>query len=217
MIDVYRALVRRGGERALIDDLLDREEETPGVNAAVQALVDSGLAARQGQFARALRPDGEDEIDLAGLEAHRAHATAKLDATQSYAESATCLRARVLAYFGEAGSPRACGNCSPCLAPTRRRPADTDDPLFAELRALRRRIAEEEGVPPYIIFSDATLHDMVSQRPANGAALLRVRGVGHVKAERYGDAFLHVIRTAPPGESNGDADASRTTETIRSG
>ena len=204
--DVYRALVRRGGERALADDLLDRAEETSGVNAAVQALVDSGLAARQGQFARALRPDGEDEIDLAGLEAHRAHATAKLDAMQSYAESATCLRARVLAYFGEADSPRACGNCSPCLASTRRRPADTGDPLFTELRALRRRIAEEEGVPPYIIFSDATLHDMVSQRPANGAALLKVRGVGHVKAERYGDAFLHVIRAAPRAEGDGDAD-----------
>ena len=207
----------------------------------MQALVDSGLAAREGRFARVLRPDGEDEIDLAGLEAHRAHATAKLDAMQSYAESATCLRARVLAYFGEADGRRRCGNCGPCLASTRRRPAaesrprspqprgqglpqgaasdgrrdepspeptgsleSADDPLFAKLRALRRQLAKEEGVPPYIIFHDATLHDMVSQRPATGAALARVRGVGRAKAERYGRAFLYVLRAAQRAEDDGD-------------
>ena len=192
VLEVYRALVRRGGDREIIDDLVDREE-TPGVNAAVQALVESGLAQRQGRFAWALRPEGEDEIDLAGLEEHRAHATAKLDTMQSYAESATCLRARVLDYFGEVDGARACGNCGPCLAPTRRREADTEAPLFLELRALRRRLAEEEGVPPYVIFSDATLHDMVEQRPTTEAGLLQVRGVGRVKAERYGPAFLAVI------------------------
>ena len=192
VLEVYRALVRRAGDREIIDDLVD-SEETPGVNAAVQALVESGLAQRQGRFAWALRPDGEDEIDLAGLEEHRAHATAKLDAMQSYAESATCLRARVLDYFGETDGARSCGNCGPCLAPTRRREADTEAPLFLELRALRRRLAEEEGVPPYVIFSDATLHDMVEQRPATEAGLLQVRGVGRVKAERYGPAFLAVI------------------------
>ena len=243
VIEVYRALVRRGGQRALIDDLLDRDEETPGVNAAVQALVDSGLAAREGRFARALRPDGEDEIDLAGLEAHRAHATAKLDTMQSYAESATCLRARVLAYFGEADGRRTCGNCGPCLASTRRRPADksrsrpsqprghglpqgsasykvrdepspeppgssesADDQLFAKLRAVRRQIAEEEGVRPYIIFSDAMLRAMVLQRPSNEAALARIRGVSRAKAERYGRAFLYVLRAAPHAEDEGDAD-----------
>ena len=198
VLEVYRALVRRGGDREIIDDLVDREE-TPGVNAAVQALVESGLAQRQGRFAWALRPDGEDAIDLAGLEEHRAHATAKLDAMQSYAESATCLRARVLDYFGDTDGARSCGNCGPCLAPTRHREPDREAPLFLDLRALRRRLAEEEGVPPYVIFSDATLHDMVEQRPATEAALLQVRGVGRVKAERYGPAFLAVI-TSNGGE-----------------
>ena len=208
VLEVYRALVRRAGDRERIDDLVDREE-TPGVNAAVQALVESGLAARRGRFAWALRPDGEEEIDLAGLEAHRAHATAKLDSMQSYAGSATCLRARVLDYFGETEGPRSCGNCGPCLAPTQRREVDNEAPLFLELRALRRRLAEEEGVPPYVIFSDATLHDMVEQRPTTEAGLLQVRGVGRVKAERYGRAFLAVIAsqegTAPP-----PAEAERT-------
>ncbi len=243
VIEVYRALVRRGGQRALIDDLLDRDEETPGVNAAVQALADSGLAAREGRFARALRPDGEKEIDLAGLEAHRAHATAKLDAMQSYAESATCLRARVLAYFGEADGRRTCGNCGPCLASTRRRPAaesrpsppqprghelpqgsasyetkdepapkpmggpeSAGDQLFAKLRAVRRQIAEEESVRPYIIFSDAMLRAMVLQRPSNEAALARIRGVSQAKAERYGRAFLYVLRAAPHAESDREPD-----------
>ena len=206
VLEVYRALVRRAGDRARIDELLDTEEETPGVNAAVQALVDSGLAERRGPFARALRPDGEDAIDLAGLEAHRAHATGNLDAMQAYAESATCLRARVLDYFGETDGPRSCGNCGPCLAPpSRRREPSAEAPLFMELRALRRRLAEEEGVPPFVIFSDATLHDMVAKRPADERALLMVHGVGRVKAERYGEAFLAVVRAAadadarPPG------------------
>ena len=207
VLEVYRALVRHGGERALIDDLLGAEEETPGVNAAVQALVDSELAERRGRFARALRPDGEDAIDLAGLEAHRAHATGNLDAMQAYAESATCLRARLLGYFGERAPARSCGACGPCMAPARqRRPdADAEAPLFMELRALRRRLAEEEGVPPFVIFSDATLHDMVARRPADERALLAVHGVGRVKAERYGEAFLAIVRASadadarPPG------------------
>ena len=221
VLEVYRALVRRGGDREVIDDLVDREE-TPGVNAAVQALVESGLAQRQGRFAWALRPDGEDAIDLAGLEAHRAHATAKLDAMQAYAESATCLRARVLDYFGEADGARACGNCGPCLAPTRRREVDTEAPLFLDLRALRRRLAEEEGVPPYVIFSDATLHDMVEQRPTTEAGLLQVRGVGRVKAERYGPAFLAVITSnggepPPPAETPPAREPSRSLVKPRAG
>ena len=223
VLEVYRALVRRGGDRAVIDELVDGEE-TPGVNAAVQALVESGLARRQGRFAWALRPDGEDAIDLAGLEAHRAHATTKLDSMQSYAESATCLRARVLDYFGETAGARSCGNCGPCLAPTRSREADTEAPLFLELRALRRRLAEEEGVPPYVIFSDATLHDMVEQRPSTEAGLLQVRGVGRVKAERYGPAFLAVIASngngaeaPPPPEPAPAPDAPRSLVKPRAG
>ncbi len=206
VLEVYRALVRWGGDRAAIDGLLERGEdgeETPGVNAAVQALVESGLAERQGRSARALRPDGEDAIDLAGLEAHRAHATATLDAMQAYAESATCLRARILDYFGAEGAPRSCGACGPCLAPPRsREPVDREAPLFIELRALRRRLAEEEGVPPYVIFNDRTLHEMVERHPRNLTELLHVNGVGAAKAERYGAAFLDVLLAAREGDSD---------------
>ena len=211
VLEVYQALVRRGGGRAIIEDLVDNDE-TPGVNAAIQALVESGLVQRQGRVAWALRPNGEDAIDLAGLEAHRAHATAKLDAMQAYAESATCLRARVLGYFGETDGARSCGNCGPCLIPTSRRKAATEAPLFMKLRALRRRLAEDESVPPYVIFSDASLHDMVERRPTNEAGFLRVYGVGKRKAERYGSVFLDAIRraagAAPAPEEPLDKDAS---------
>ena len=68
------------------------------------------------------------------------------------------------------------------------------DPLFEALRALRREIAQEAGVPPYVIFHDATLREMAQARPASLAALGEVGGVGARKLEAYGEAFLSVIR-----------------------
>ena len=69
-----------------------------------------------------------------------------------------------------------------------------DDPLLAALKALRFRVAQEQHVPAYIIFSNATLLDMAAKRPGSMEALLEVSGVGHVKAERYGAVFLNEIR-----------------------
>ena len=68
------------------------------------------------------------------------------------------------------------------------------DPLFDALRALRRDLAQEAGVPPYVIFHDATLREMAELRPATLAALGEIGGVGSRKLEAYGDAFLNVIR-----------------------
>ena len=68
------------------------------------------------------------------------------------------------------------------------------DPLFDALRALRREIASEAGLPPYVIFHDATLREMAADRPATLAALGKVGGVGVRKLEAYGEAFLSVIR-----------------------
>jgi ATP-dependent DNA helicase RecQ len=66
--------------------------------------------------------------------------------------------------------------------------------LFGELRALRRAIAEASGVPAYVVFSDASLREMAARRPTSREALLAVPGVGPVKIERYGAAFLQVLR-----------------------
>ena len=68
------------------------------------------------------------------------------------------------------------------------------DPLFDALRDLRRELAKEQGVPPYVIFHDATLREMAAVRPADRRALSEITGVGARKLEAFGDAFLAVIR-----------------------
>lgn len=71
--------------------------------------------------------------------------------------------------------------------------------LFELLRKLRIEIASEEGVPPYIIFSDKTLIDMCVKLPENEEQFLDVSGVGAHKLEKYGDRFLRVIREFKEG------------------
>ncbi|PKB14874.1 ATP-dependent DNA helicase RecQ [Novosphingobium kunmingense] len=68
------------------------------------------------------------------------------------------------------------------------------DPLFDALRALRRDLATEAGVPPYVIFHDATLREMAARRPASLSALGEIGGVGTRKLEAHGEAFLGIIR-----------------------
>lgn len=68
------------------------------------------------------------------------------------------------------------------------------DPLFDALRDLRRDLAAEAGVPPYVVFHDSTLREMAATRPASLSALGEVTGVGARKLEAYGEAFLKVIR-----------------------
>ena len=69
-----------------------------------------------------------------------------------------------------------------------------DRNLFAELKALRRVIADEKNVPAYIVFSDATLVDMCKKLPTTLSEMLEVSGVGGVKLDLYGDSFLQVLR-----------------------
>ncbi|EPM73294.1 ATP-dependent DNA helicase RecQ, partial [Pseudomonas syringae pv. actinidiae ICMP 18886] len=61
------------------------------------------------------------------------------------------------------------------------------------LRALRRKLAEEHGVPPYVIFPDSTLLEMLRSKPGSMAEMAKVSGVGARKLERYGEAFLEVL------------------------
>lgn len=70
------------------------------------------------------------------------------------------------------------------------------DPLFDALRALRRDLAAEAGVPPYVIFHDATLREMATTRPSTLTEMGNIGGVGAKKLEAYGDTFLSVIRSA---------------------
>ncbi|MBI5461928.1 MAG: RecQ family ATP-dependent DNA helicase, partial [Gammaproteobacteria bacterium] len=68
-----------------------------------------------------------------------------------------------------------------------------DETLFDGLRVLRKRLADEQGVPPYIVFGDATLMQMARDKPLDEEALLAVVGVGRHKLEKYGRAFLDEI------------------------
>lgn len=70
-----------------------------------------------------------------------------------------------------------------------------NDPLFERLRALRRQLADQENKPPFMIFSDATLHEMVRLKPTHLNALLDVQGVGQHKLMHYGEAFLDLLTT----------------------
>ena len=124
-----------------------------------------------------------------------------------YAAGQGCLRARILRYFGEEAGP--CGHCGGCLAAApqpaaaprpQRRLDGTPVPqpglsgaLFMRLSDLRRRIAREQKVPPFVIFTNATLRDMAVKRPRTRQEMLRVMGVGDNKMARYGDRFLREI------------------------
>jgi ATP-dependent DNA helicase RecQ len=129
-----------------------------------------------------------------------------------------CRHRAVLAHFGEEMEP--CGvACDVCRGESveavveeargRRgaprlagRPVDgaaypisdgADEDLFQRLRTLRKEIADRQGIPAYVVFSDATLRDMARQKPRDEAELLEVSGVGPVKLERYGAPFLAAL------------------------
>lgn len=69
-----------------------------------------------------------------------------------------------------------------------------DKLLFAKLRKLRKSIADEENIPPYVVFNDATLLEMAKYQPAQASEMLNINGVGHRKLERFGKPFLMLIQ-----------------------
>jgi len=130
-------------------------------------------------------------------------------------EGRGCRHQALAAYFGEAIT--ACGgSCDRCRgitlddvlgapAPGGRRtharraveagppPGPLDTELFERLRALRRTIADAEGVPAYVVFSDAVLRQIADRKPRTPAGLLAISGIGEVKLERYGARFLEAV------------------------
>ena len=72
-------------------------------------------------------------------------------------------------------------------------PLEFEDRVFEALRALRKTIATQDGVPPYIVFSDKTLKELASYLPTNKEQMLQINGIGEVKYERYGEQFLEAL------------------------
>jgi ATP-dependent DNA helicase RecQ len=77
--------------------------------------------------------------------------------------------------------------------------ASVDDTLFERLRALRKRLADEHGLPPYVIFHDSTLRQMAGHRPLDLDQFAALPGVGQAKLARYGTRFIAEIRAHGDG------------------
>jgi ATP-dependent DNA helicase RecQ len=99
------------------------------------------------------------------------------------------------------------------VAGRRRKTAETgpfDAALFERLRTVRKRLAGANEVPPYVIFSDKTLHEMSRHYPVTSAEMRRVHGVGDVKLERYGDDFIAEIKAYVDGNPGLQGRSKRT-------
>lgn len=86
---------------------------------------------------------------------------------------------------------------TPLKKKDRKTTAATNNPLFEVLRTLRRKLADDENKPPFMIFSDATLHEMVRINPKTLEQFRSVSGVGQYKLTHYGQAFLDVLSSEP--------------------
>lgn len=144
----------------------------------------------------------------------------------SFAEGEGCRHQRLVAHFGEriAGCGSACDRCGGWDLLEEIRPAARFEPersrlrgkkrafisgdgaggeadeVFTRLRALRKQLADEKGLPAYLIFSDAVLLQMASQRPRSGEELLQINGIGPKKLAQYGDLFLEELHKGGAGE-----------------
>ncbi|MGH7603778.1 MAG: RecQ family ATP-dependent DNA helicase [Gemmatimonadaceae bacterium] len=161
-------------------------------------------------------------IDWSLIDRRRSSELSKLQAVQRYAYSKECRRGFVLKYFGDPAARTRCEGCDNCLGVTivaevenakraardkkrsRATPAreardddlalgPAEERLLTALKTVRTKIAREEQVPPYIVFSDRTLAELAVRRPRSLNALQNVRGIGPMKLERYGEQFLAAI------------------------
>jgi ATP-dependent DNA helicase RecQ len=140
------------------------------------------------------------------IEDPTARAAARRSSTAAFdlAEAPGCRWRSLVAHFDE--TIDACGSsCDVCRGETlvdlvtgpaaaAAGGAALDGELFERLRGVRRALADAEGVPAYIVFSDAVLARMAAVRPTDEGGLLAISGVGPAKLQRYGEAFLRVLR-----------------------
>ncbi len=136
----------------------------------------------------------------------------------AYCKTSKCLRSYMLRYFGDKHDKN-CGKCSTCIAkqqkalhraisqgekaakmisrkmiPHNIKQPPVDNDLLQALKVVRLMYAKKQGVPAYVIFTDSTLAEMSSKKPMTESQFLSVSGVGRIKYEKYGEAFLRVIR-----------------------
>jgi ATP-dependent DNA helicase RecQ len=90
--------------------------------------------------------------------------------------------------------PRAASKTGSATSPAAPAGAPEGSELFETLRALRKRLADAQGMPPYVIFHDATLREIAQRRPVTLGQFAGIRGVGEAKLARYGEEFVAVVR-----------------------
>ena len=138
----------------------------------------------------------------------------RLKQMTDYCQGDGCLRAGILRYFGERNAAP-CGDCGFCTGgrygaaalaktPSRKQkpagsaaqiaPIEPNDDLYQKLRQVRMTLSKAGRVPPYVICADTTLASMCRIKPTTREMMLRVNGMGEIKTERYGEAFMQVIR-----------------------
>jgi ATP-dependent DNA helicase RecQ len=144
-----------------------KEESTAAIRGYIEQLVGDGLLLREGDPYPVLRLTAAGASLLRGEGACVLYRELKPPSTRKRSRSAVRESLTVTA----------------------------DSDLFDVLREVRLRLARERGVPPYVIFHDTTLRDMVERRPKTIEDLHEVYGVGAKKAADFGDAFLDAIRT----------------------
>ncbi len=181
VIDVLRGSanerVRRWGHDRLSTHGIGLELDAMGWRSVLRQLVARGLLA--------LDPEGYGGLRLTEAAAPVLRGEAELQLRREVLE-------RAAAGTGTARKRRAAP-----LALTAE-DGDLDEPatqaLFEQLRARRRELAEEQGVPPYVIFHDKTLAAMATHKPVTDEMFLSIGGVGATKLERYGETFMALIR-----------------------
>jgi ATP-dependent DNA helicase RecQ len=144
-----------------------KEDRTAAIRGYIEQLVADGLLARDGDPYPVLR------ITPSGAALLRGDGSCVLYREAQPASSRRRARSAVRESFTGSG----------------------DQGLFDRLRDVRLRLARERGVPPYVIFHDTTLRDMVQRKPKTFEDLHDVYGVGAKKAADFGDVFLDAIRT----------------------
>jgi ATP-dependent DNA helicase RecQ len=172
----------------------------PQWHSVFRQLVAAGLLNVDIEGYGGLHLDGRSGPVLRGQEAIHFRRDPLLSETQTRkgrAEPAGGKRTRV-GRKGESGEEADLGRKRARAAGKTEFDDEADQVLFDALRQTRRELAQQQGVPPYVIFHDTTLREMVQYRPADASALTALSGVGSVKLGRYGEAFLAVIRRNTP-------------------
>ncbi len=137
-------------------------------------------------------------LDPVDVQKHIAIKLEKLKLMTFYSTSkTTCLRKRILNYFGEAYIPP-CDHCSYCVKLSEEQIKKVQVPvldkeLLTVLEEARSNLAKRWGIPAYSVVNDRTLREMAMYRPKTEADLLKIYGIGQVKSQRYGKTFINAI------------------------